>query len=495
MKKKSFIFLNLVLTLSLGFFFSCSENEFTSKVINNDEANFKISMTQAEAISIAFDDISNELSEEEIRAYVRNFSPNTNSLTRSSSSITDIEISNKYYVGNNTNTRNSGSLTIPFYEVKFHHNGTIGLAVVSGDRRAPGVIAYIENNDSNSEANISKQYMLEIAQQSTISEIRNVIHIQDSLRAKTINKIALELDIPIHEVSFEKLKSNINIIDQTITRSPSYNKPLSAIEASNGPFIAVKWGQRTPYNMLLPYCSQEYIHYDIDANGEVTIATKYRKRNRPAGCAVIAIAEALTYLKPTLTINGITMNWNLLTQDSSLTYSPWVSQPDMTQYPQSNMAATLVKYIYEQTKTTPKYGYKNPNYESESNDPVVLSGTTSKSNLKSFMQTVSNLNEYNKWAPDEILGSVMSGHISIVLGCSKGDSSNSHAWIIDGYAQCVKTSRTILKQYDLYFHASMGWDGINDGYYRFNSNSTIDFETDSGTFNSNFSVFANIRKK
>lgn len=32
-------------------------------------------------------------------------------------------------------------------------------------------------------------------------------------------------------------------------------------------------------------------------------------------------------------------------------------------------------------------------------------------------------------------------------------------------------------------------------YYRFNSNGTIDFETDSGTFNSIFCVYANIRKK
>lgn len=337
--------------------------------------------------------------------------------------------------------------------------------------------------------------MLEIAQQSTISDVRNVIHIQDSLREKTINKIALELGIPKEEVNFEKIKSNINITDQAITRSPSYDRPLSAITDSKGPFITVKWGQRIPYNMHLPFCSEEYIHYLWDAAGNLTVATKYRKRNWPAGCGVTAIAEALTYLKPVLTINGMNMNWNLLTQDANLIYSPWDPRPDESQYPQANMAATLVKYIYDQTNTTPKYGNKNPAYESESNDPVVLSSSTAKSNIKSFMQTYSNLNEYNKWAPDEILASVMSDHIAIVLGCSSEDTSNSHAWIIDGYAQCIKTSRTILKQYDLYFHASMGWDGINDGYYRFNSNSTIDFETHSGTFNSKFSVFANIRKK
>jgi hypothetical protein len=159
------------------------------------------------------------------------------------------------------------------------------------------------------------------------------------------------------------------------------------------------------------------------------------------------------------------------------------------------MAATLVKYIYEQAHATSEYGYKNPNYKSESSDPVVLSTSISKSNFKTFMQTVSTLNEYNRWAPDEILAGVMNNFISIVMGYPKGDPSRSHAWIIDGYAQCAKTTRTIIKKNDLYFHTSMGWNGENDGYYKFNSNGTIDFETSSGIYNSNFIVFANIRKK
>lgn len=495
MKKKSLIIQSLALSLSLGFFFSCNENELPTEVVNSDEASFKIPMTQAEAISIAFDDTNNELSEDEATAHVKNFNLNLNNQTRSSSTITNIKISNKYYIGNNANTRNGGRLSIPFYEVKFLHNGTEGQAVVSGDKRAPGVIAYIEKEDSESEANTGKQYMLEVAQQSTMSEIRNVISIQDSLREKTINRVAFVLGISKEDVNFDKVKNSINITDQTITRSPAYDTPLSAIVANKDPLITVKWGQSTPYNMLLPYCSEEYDHYFWDADENLTITTKYRKRNRPAGCGVTAIAEALTYLKPALTINGMSMNWNLLTQDPRLIYSPWVAKPDMSQYPQANMAATLVKYIYEQTKATPKYENKNSNYPSESSDPVVSTSSITDTNFKSFMQTVSNLNEYRKWAPDEILASVMGDRISIVLGCPKGNTSFSHAWIIDGYAQCTKTNRAIIKQYDLYFHASMGWDGTNDGYYRFNSNGTIDFETDSGTFNSIFCVYANIRKK
>ena len=41
----------------------------------------------------------------------------------------------------------------------------------------------------------------------------------------------------------------------------------------------------------------------------------------------------------------------------------------------------------------------------------------------------------------------------------------------------------------------MGWNGNNDGYYKFNPDTTMDFETSNGTFNSNFLVLANITKK
>lgn len=71
----------------------------------------------------------------------------------------------------------------------------------------------------------------------------------------------------------------------------------------------------------------------------------------------------------------------------------------------------------------------------------------------------------------------------------------SHAWVIDGYAICTKTSREILRNNDLYFHANMGWDGTDNGFYKVNADASTDFETTLGTYNINFWEITEIHKK
>ena len=484
--KRRDIISNLTIMLSIVFLLSCSENPIFHEVENDEITNLKIPMTTAEVLSIAYGDTNNDLSENEVLNYVREFK--VASQTRSLSTITNIEITDKYYTGNNTKTRASETLSIPFYKVKFQKNGTEGCAVVSGDKRSPGVIAYIEKTDTKSHSDIGKKYMLDVAQTSTIHEIEKVIQYQDSLRVKTINKLSQELGIPKEQVSFEKIKNNICITDQTITRSEPYEPLPTPIVSWKSPFVKVKWGQEVPYNMLLPRASQMEIWYFPN-----NTIKRYIDIYRPVGCGVVSIAEALTYLKPDLTINGTTMNWELLTKDELINYSP--EDPNASTYPQANMAATLIKHIYERTNTMPILAEVDTTIQPGPNYPIVIASSTKNSDLITFMQTISNFTTYNNWEPDAILNGVMNNHISIVGGYQDGNPSTGHTWIIDGYAMCIKTNREILKQYDLYFHANMGWNGNNDGYYKFNPDTTIDFETSNGTFNSNFLVLANITKK
>ena len=270
--------------------------------------------------------------------------------------------------------------------------------------------------------------------------------------------------------------------------SEPYDSLPTPIVSWKSPFVKVKWGQEVPYNMLLPRASQMEIWYFPN-----NTIKRYIDIYRPAGCGVVSIAEALTYLKPNLTINGTTMNWELLTKDELINYSP--EAPNASTYPQANMAATLIKYIYEKTNTIPILGEVDPTIQPGPNYPVVIASSTKNSDLIAFMQTISNFTTYNNWEPDAILNGVMNNHISIVGGYQDGNPSTGHTWIIDGYAMCIKANREILKQYDLYFHANMGWNGNNDGYYKFNPDTTMDFETSNGTFNSNFLVLANITKK
>ena len=49
-----------------------------------------------------------------------------------------------------------------------------------------------------------------------------------------------------------------------------------------------------------------------------------------------------------------------------------------------------------------------------------------------------------------------------------------------------KKSREFLRNNDLYFHANIGWDGTDNGFYKVNADASTDFETTLGTYNINF---------
>ena len=82
-------------------------------------------MTTAEVLSIAYDDTNNDLSENEVLNYVREFK--VASQTRSSSTITNVNIVDKYYTGNNTKARAGETLSIPFYKVKIPEKWNRGM--------------------------------------------------------------------------------------------------------------------------------------------------------------------------------------------------------------------------------------------------------------------------------------------------------------------------------------------------------------------------------
>ena len=100
-KKRHYQYLTIM--LSLVFLLSCSENQIFHEVENDEITNLKIPMTTAEVLSIAYDDTNNDLSENEVLNYVREFK--VASQTRSSSTITNVNIVDKYYTGNNTKAR------------------------------------------------------------------------------------------------------------------------------------------------------------------------------------------------------------------------------------------------------------------------------------------------------------------------------------------------------------------------------------------------------
>ena len=71
--KRRDIISNLTIMLSIVFLLSCSENPIFHEVENDEITNLKIPMTTAEVLSIAYGDTNNDLSENEVLNYVREF--------------------------------------------------------------------------------------------------------------------------------------------------------------------------------------------------------------------------------------------------------------------------------------------------------------------------------------------------------------------------------------------------------------------------------------
>lgn len=332
--------------------------------------------------------------------------------------------------------------------------------------------------------------MLKLAEASTVSEINKIERLKVELREKTLKKVASCLGKST--VTYEEIKDLIEVngvkSHETTSRSTAYDKPLSQIISlmpqNGGAVLKTEWGQDNPYNLLLP---KSYNAYHMETN-------------YPMGCAITAGVQTLAAIAPSMTIDGTVIDWAFVTKKPKLNYDSYFGGD----YEEAMMISKVVKHMYEGTNTRPnidkdfKYGpYDDPNI------PCVKSSATSVSNLLDYLKKyVSCGTYYNKYAPDPLLNTINANRqmpcVAIMGGTHTANEQaekGSHAWVIDVYAICTKTSREILRNNDLYFHANMGWDGTDNGFYKVNADASTDFETTLGTYNINFGEITEIHKK
>lgn len=454
--------------------------------------NVNVNLSMDEAMSIANDNPTN-LSEDEILAMVNDFSTSLGSKTRSAANPR-MSIVGSYRIGgiiSSKTTRGTTTDSIPVYEVCLQSGEKSGYALVSADSRSAGVLAYIENGNFEKKDSTGACLMLKLAEASTVSEINKIERLKVELREKTLKKVASCLGKST--VTYEEIKDLIEVngvkSHETTSRSTAYDKPLSQIISlmpqNGGAVLKTEWGQNNPYNLLLPKSYNAKYHTET---------------NYPMGCAITAGVQTLAAIAPSMTIDGTVIDWAFVTKKPKLNYDSYFGGD----YEEAMMISKVVKHMYEGTNTTPnidedfKYGpYDDPNI------PCVKSSTTSVSNLLNYLKKyVSCGTYYNKYAPDPLLNTINANRqmpcVAIMGGTHTANEQaekGSHAWVIDGYAICTKTSREILRNNDLYFHANMGWDGTDNGFYKVNADASTDFETTLGTYNINFWEITEIHKK
>lgn len=464
MKKKN-LFLWSVMVM-MFFLFSCnSEEESVS-----DNWDPVISLSQEELVSILFDN-PEELEESEAINLVSNFleALNAEKTTRSSKNVS-LKVSDKFYYAdrdtNQIDTKSSfiSKITLPIYEVSITDAGFTGVAYVSADERYPEVLVYTPKASGDDEAFIESGavFLTEWAKASALDEILKVEQIRENYRTATVAKISQELGIPESEVIYDNIKDRLSVNGEPVTRATPVPGPPTQLVTSRGPFVPVQWYQDSPYNRDLP----------------VPLPTASQS-NVYTGCATTAIAQLLTACRPTLTIEGTRIDWDILTDTPEATIFDSSTKLDML--------GKLFKWIYEELEARPIYD-SNGNH----------TGTSVFTSMSDqFMRTYLNGGNLIDYDPDVLLSSMNAYKPSWISG-------QNHAFIIDGYIICQKASRAfeietradIVKMYDMYWHINLGWGGDYDGYYKLKPDTHVDIEAGSRTYNTQYlQIKANLSKK
>lgn len=170
------------------------------------------------------------MSQNELYALIETFQPGKlaeKSNTKSVSQITSFEIKNKYYLNENENfedspkTRSTEDVQeqIPIYEIGFISNEKTGMALVSGDRRAPQILAYIDQiNENDTCLSAGPNALVQWAEMCVQNAVDAFEITKDSIYASAISKISQELNISPEDVTYENIKDKIVVANQQ-TRS------------------------------------------------------------------------------------------------------------------------------------------------------------------------------------------------------------------------------------------------------------------------------------
>ena len=347
-----------------------------------------------------------------------------------------IAISEKYLISsrNSEITRSlPNDVKALVYEVEIRNRYEQGKAIVSGDRRFPKVLAYIPSyNDSIFATQIGANAMIQMSKNALLDEIANN--------------------------------------SEAITRS----RPITDLDGQ-------VWMMIEPFCTTEPY-SWKFVNTWVEIPMDISrkICTWER---RPVGLTNTAIAQIMASLEPELTCEGISMDWSYLKESKSISYDD--------PYEKWNMVASLFKYVYDSTSSSPVWGTAYTDVWPDSESKLVSCITaisTPLSNVYKYLNSgsgITNCGNIQKWSIETVKNSVIK-ICPVLVEC------NGSAFIVDGYAMTKNESSSS----NAYFHCNFGKTGNSDGYYLVNNDGSISFETGGNTYwDTQLSVIPDIRKR
>ena len=343
-----------------------------------------------------------DLSESEALAIAKTFHESVTSEPQTRDNYTAFDVKSTYRLHASEKTRALSSEELPLvYEIEINNGLENGRIIVSGDKRFQEVLAYMPSfNDSLYQVSLGPNIMMQMAKNTLLDKIQNYKNAL-STRSYPVDPIPGEVSVMIV------------------------------------PFCSTQWSQSAPHNRLLPKAWVQYAEGIGSRPGSAWYDNYY------TGEAVISIAQAMAYLQPYISINGVYINWETLIMEKNDTVPEWWE-----------LAGILSKYIYDTIGTYPVWGKA---YDDK-------------------------CDKDQSWNLDIVKKSLLSLYPVLV-----GDR-NRLAFLVDGYA--------INEDNSTYLHCNFSKNTNFDGYFLVNNDGGITFELNGLKYKDvNLGIIANIRNK
>lgn len=375
-----------------------------------------------------------DLSESEALTIAKTFHESVTSEPQTRDNNTAFGVKSTYRLHASEKTRALSSEELPLvYEIEINNGLENGRIIVSGDKRFQEVLAYMPSfNDSLYQVSLGPNIMMQMAKNTLLDKIQNYKNAL-STRSYPVDPIPGEVSVMIV------------------------------------PFCSTQWSQSAPHNRLLPKAWVQYAEGVGSRPGSAWYDNYY------TGEAVISIAQAMAYLQPYISINGVYINWETLIMEKNDTVPEWWE-----------LAGILSKYIYDTIGTYPVWGkaYDDKWPQSSIVNAVVAMETPTDKISAALNSSQCGL-VYDKdqsWNLDIVKKSLLSLYPVLV-----GDR-NRLAFLVDGYA--------INEDNSTYLHCNFSKNTNFDGYFLVNNDGGITFELNGLKYKDvNLGIIANIRNK
>lgn len=457
--KKKIIFCLLSLSLMIA---GCQSNEIEDITPPSKE----VQLSPEELLSIRYKS-SPELSQTEVFNLLTTFQSSelkNNAHSRITFQPNIFQIKEKYYLSKNkADARNIESTEeqIPIYKIEFTSETGTGMAVVSGDRRAPHILAYIDNIKENQDSlYTSPNALLQWSEMYIRNEVTKFDEIKDSLYESAVLKIFKELYITSKDIDYEAIKNQIIINNSSISRSKPITEVPSNLKVKVAvfPMCPVAWGQWEPYNCMLPKAN-------CDRYGPGW--SEYT--NYPVGYGAIVVAHILASLEPTMRPASLQINWSYLTENKEIKAPDYFNSGDPLA--KREMVGRLFKNIYDYTKSSVVKDSKG-----------IVTGTTClMSDVENYLASYFNYSKKTSWNINTVKNSLKATKPVLIYGKPDNIATDGVTpFILDGIKECYGRIDNVPSDVDVcYLHANFGFgNGYQDGYYLMDiKTSTITFET------------------